>query len=231
MISAQRTAAWGEVAQRLAHEIKNPLTPIQLSAERLQLKLAAKLDGPAREMLERSTQTIVNQVAAMKNMVNDFRDYAKTPPPELAPLDLNALLREVLDLYAAADASVATQFAADLPSVLADANQLRQVLHNLVKNAREALAEAGVAAPVIAVATRRDEMRAVLVVSDNGPGFPPPLLARACEPYVTTKAKGTGLGLAIVKKVVDEHHGEMRIANRAGGGAEITIKLPLAAAG
>ena len=237
LISAQRTAAWGEVARRLAHEIKNPLTPIQLSAERLQLKLAGKLDGPARDMLERSTQTIVNQVAALKNMVNDFRDYAKTPPPELAVVDLNALVREVLDLYdsmsdsmsEAAGPQISTALTAALPPVRADANQLRQLLHNLLKNAREALAEAAVAAPAISVATKRDDQRAVLSISDNGPGFPAQILSRAFEPYVTTKAKGTGLGLAIVKRLVDEHRGEIRLANRAAGGAEITIKLPLAA--
>ncbi|HEX8963001.1 MAG TPA: ATP-binding protein [Rhodocyclaceae bacterium] len=228
VISAQRTAAWGEVARRLAHEIKNPLTPIQLSAERLQLKLSDKLDVTARDMLHRSTQTIINQVAAMKNMVNDFRDYAKTPPPELATIDLNALVREVLDLYAASDTRVAMEPADGLPGVLADANQLRQVLHNLVKNGREALAEAATADPLITVAMQREDKRAVLTVRDNGPGFPPQILSRAFEPYVTTKAKGTGLGLAIVRKVIDEHHGEIKLANRAEGGAEVCIKLPLA---
>jgi nitrogen fixation/metabolism regulation signal transduction histidine kinase len=228
VISAQRTAAWGEVAQRLAHEIKNPLTPIQLSAERLQLKLVDKLDAASRDMLQRSTQTIINQVAAMKNMVNDFRDYAKTPPPEIVPIDFNGLVREVLDLYAASDARVVAELAADLPPVLADPNQLRQVLHNLVKNAREALAEAAPAEPTITVATQREDVRAVLSVSDNGAGFAPQILSRAFEPYVTTKAKGTGLGLAIVRKVIDEHHGEIKLANRAAGGAEISIKLPLA---
>jgi nitrogen fixation/metabolism regulation signal transduction histidine kinase len=231
VISAQRTAAWGEVARRLAHEIKNPLTPIQLSAERLQLKLSDKLDATARDLLQRSTQTIINQVAAMKNMVNDFRDYAKTPPPELAAIDLNALVHEVLDLYAAGDARIALDLAADLPRVLADANQLRQVLHNLVKNAREALAEAAPAEPAITVTTRRDEMRAVLRVADNGTGFTPQILSRAFEPYATTKSKGTGLGLAIVKKVIDEHHGEIKLANSTAGGAEISIKLPLATSG
>ena len=231
VISAQRTAAWGEVARRLAHEIKNPLTPIQLSAERLQLKLADKLDAAARDMLQRSTQTIVNQVAALKNMVNDFRDYAKTPPPEIAPIDFNALVHEVVDLYAASDVRIKLDLAADLPPVLADANQLRQILHNLVKNAREALAEAAPAEPAITVVTRRDDMRAVLNVSDNGPGFAPQILSRAFEPYVTTKAKGTGLGLAIVKKMIDEHHGEIKLANAPAGGAEISIKLPLATSG
>ncbi|CAG0968550.1 two-component system, NtrC family, nitrogen regulation sensor histidine kinase NtrY [Rhodocyclaceae bacterium] len=228
LISAQRTAAWGEVARRLAHEIKNPLTPIQLSAERLQHKLADKLDGPGREMLDRAARTIVNQVEAMKNMVNDFRDYAKTPPPVLNPIDLNALVREVLGLYESAGARIGAEYAEDLPGVLADANQLRQVLHNLLKNADEAMAEAGTETPAIRVSTRREEKRAVLCVCDNGTGFPSQILSRAFEPYVTTKAKGTGLGLAIVKKIVDEHRGEIRLANRKDGGAEITIRLPLA---
>ncbi len=228
LISAQRTAAWGEVARRLAHEIKNPLTPIRLSAERLQIKLADKLGDTDRAMLDRSIKTIVSQVEAMKNMVNDFRDYAKAPPPELRPIDLNGLVREVLDLYESAGTHVAVELAADLPLVLADANQLRQLLHNLLKNAKEAMTEA-VAAPAIAVATRFEDRRVALSISDNGAGFPPQILSCAFEPYVTTKAKGTGLGLAIVKKIVDEHRGEIQLGNRSGGGAEIIIKLPLAA--
>jgi len=229
LLSAQRTAAWGEVAQRLAHEIKNPLTPIQLSAERLQLKLAGKLDPASQAMLDRATQTIVGQVEAMKNMVNDFRDYARTPPPELKPLDLNGLVREVLDLYEATGTRITAALAADLPPVPADANQMRQVLHNLIKNAREAAGETTAAPAAITVATRRDDKRVLLAVSDNGSGFAPQILSRAFEPYVSTKAKGTGLGLAIVKKIVDEHRGDIALANRDGGGAEITIRLPLAA--
>jgi nitrogen fixation/metabolism regulation signal transduction histidine kinase len=229
LISAQRHAAWGEVARRLAHEIKNPLMPIQLSAERLQRKLADKLEPAEREMVDRSTRTIVNQVEAMKNMVNDFRDYAKTPPPTLAPLDVNALVREVLELYESNGVKIGADLAEPLPSALADGNQLRQVLHNLIKNAKEALTDHPPTAPAVTVATRAEERRVVLAVSDNGAGFPPQILSRAFEPYVTTKAKGTGLGLAIVKKIVDEHRGDIRLANPEGGGAQVTIRLPLAA--
>ncbi|HEY6898586.1 MAG TPA: ATP-binding protein, partial [Rhodocyclaceae bacterium] len=227
VISAQRSAAWGEVARRLAHEIKNPLTPIQLSAERLQIKLADKLDADSREVLQRSTRTIVNQVEAMKNMVNDFRDYARLPPPVLAAVDLNALIGEVLDLYQSNRARISTVLAPELPPVRADAGQLRQVIHNLLNNAEDALAERE--APQVRIVTGSDGQRAFFAVADNGSGFPPSTLARAFEPYVTTKTKGTGLGLAIVKKIVDEHHGEVRLANLEAGGAEVSIRLPLAA--
>jgi len=225
LIAAQRSAAWGEVAQRLAHEIKNPLTPIQLSAERLQLKLADQLTGAARELLDRATQTIVNQVEAMKNMVNDFRDYARTPLPQLAPVELQVLLGEVLDLYENAGAMITVMPAPiPLPPVLADANQLRQVLHNVLTNAQDALSD--VADGSITIALAQDAGRVRLTVRDNGPGFPSQILARAFEPYVTTKSKGTGLGLAIVKKIVDDHGGEIRLANDHGG--EVNIWLPLA---
>ncbi len=238
LIAAQRAAAWGEVAQRLAHEIKKPLTPIQLSAERLQIKLADQLSGPSRELLDRATQTIVNQVEAMKNMVNDFRDYARTPLPQLAQVDLAALLGDVLDLYHQSRAAIAvsgprsgapgTQSdpapTPSLPPVLADANQMRQVLHNLLTNAQDALAETS--APRISITLGRDGGRLRLTMRDNGPGFPPQILSRAFEPYVTTKAKGTGLGLAIVKKIIDDHGGEIRLANDHGG--EVSIWLPLA---
>jgi nitrogen fixation/metabolism regulation signal transduction histidine kinase len=230
LIAAQRSAAWGEVAQRLAHEIKNPLTPIQLSAERLQLKLADQLTGASRDLLDRATQTIVNQVEAMKNMVNDFRDYARTPLPQLAPVDLPALLGEVLGLYeeSASDAEIAVAPApTSVSAVLADANQLRQVLHNVLTNAQDALAD--VAGGRIVITLVQDAGRARLTVRDNGPGFPPQILSRAFEPYVTTKSKGTGLGLAIVKKIVDDHGGEIRLANDHGG--EVSIWLPLATQG
>jgi nitrogen fixation/metabolism regulation signal transduction histidine kinase len=223
LITAQRTAAWAEVARRLAHEIKNPLTPIQLSAERLQFKLADRLDDEGRQMLERSTTTIVNQVEAMKNLVNAFRDYARLPSPVMMPVDLNALVREVLVLYEGSPVMIHAELAADLPRVLGDVTQIRQVIHNLLQNAEDALAEQP--QPEIELLTRSDARRVDLILRDNGPGFPPEILSRAFEPYVTTKTRGTGLGLAIVKKIIDEHEGEIRLANREAGGAEIRIRL------
>ena len=226
LVAAQRTAAWGEVARRLAHEIKNPLTPIQLSAERLAFKLADRLDDNGREMLERATTTIVNQVEAMKNLVNAFRDYARLPAPTLVALDVNALIREVLHLYESSAVHVRTELAADLPLVQGDPTQLRQVIHNMLQNAQDALA--GMDDGEVRVLTRREGERAVLLFRDNGPGFPPELLARAFEPYFTTKSRGTGLGLAMVKKIVDEHGGDVRLTNRDGSGAEVRIRLRLA---
>ncbi len=224
IVAAQRSAAWGEVARRLAHEIKNPLTPIQLSAERLQFKLASKLETGDKEMLARGTQTIINQVQAMKRMVDDFRDYARLPAPEVAALDLNALIGEVLGLYESSSATIATNLAADLPPVLGDSTQLRQIIHNLLRNSEDALeGRRG----IVKVVTERAGRHARLLISDNGPGFPVELLPRIFEPYVTTKARGTGLGLPIVRKIVDEHHGTIEISNAPEGGARIDIRLPL----
>jgi nitrogen fixation/metabolism regulation signal transduction histidine kinase len=233
VVSAQRQAAWSEVARRLAHEIKNPLTPIQLSAERLQMKLERKLAGEDAGLLQRSVATIVNQVDAMKTLVNEFRDYARLPAAKLAPLDLNALVADVLALYGEAVESgrLAAHCAATLPPILGDASQLRQVVHNLVQNSLDAVAER--ADGRVRVATelvRRAEpggagARAVrLVVEDNGPGFADKVLKRAFEPYVTTKSKGTGLGLAVVKKIADEHGARVRVGNLAApreGGAAV----------
>ena len=226
LVAAQRSAAWGEVARRLAHEIKNPLTPIQLSAERLQLKLAGRLDEGGADVLDRLTRTIINQVQAMKRMVNEFSDYARLPPPTLVELDLNALIREVLGLYETSPAAITLELDPSLPPILGDATQLRQIIHNLLCNAEDA--QAATARPSILLATRRKRGMAEFTVTDAGPGFPEELMGHVFEPYVTTKAGGTGLGLAIVKKIVDEHRGRIRINNRPPAGAEVTLRLPLA---
>ncbi|WP_301100856.1 ATP-binding protein [Propionivibrio sp.] len=226
LVAAQRSAAWGEVARRLAHEIKNPLTPIQLSAERLQAKLADRLSASDAEMLNRSTQTIINQVQAMKNMVNEFSDYARMPAPELTNIDLNALIGEVLGLYETSQAQITLDLDPQLPAVYGDASQLRQIIHNLLRNAEDA--QDGADEAQIGVFTQFADGMAELTVTDCGPGFPPEIMARVFEPYVTTKTRGTGLGLAIVKKIVDEHQGRIRINNRQPVGAEVSIRLPLA---
>jgi nitrogen fixation/metabolism regulation signal transduction histidine kinase len=231
VISAQRSAAWGEVARRLAHEIKNPLTPIQLSAERLQMKLAEKLSPQDADVLKRGATTIVNQVAAMKRMVDDFRDYARTPPAVLANLQLNDLVTEVLMLYGIEEGkSPIVVDLHQLPVIKGDATQLRQVIHNLLQNAQDAVAEVG--NPRVVLETKTVEygdpdahgkvrVAVRLTVSDNGPGFPARILTRAFEPYVTTKAKGTGLGLATVKKIVDEHGARIDIRNRMKSGETV----------
>ncbi|HSC65372.1 MAG TPA: ATP-binding protein [Caldimonas sp.] len=219
LVSAQRVEAWSEVARRLAHEIKNPLTPIQLSAERLQQKLGGKLASADQGMLERSVSTIVNQVQAMKTLVNEFRDYARLPASSFDALDVNALVVEVLGLYGAAQESgrLSADLAESLPAIIGDGTQLRQVIHNLVQNALDAVAEqADGRVRVVTEAAKNEsgDVRAVrLVVVDNGPGFSEKVLKRAFEPYVTTKKKGTGLGLAVVKKIADEHGARVRIAN------------------
>lgn len=225
LIAAQRSAAWGEVARRLAHEIKNPLTPIQLSAERLQFKLADKLTSGDAAMLARGTQTIINQVQAMKRMVDDFRDYARMPAPEVVALDLNDLIGEVLGLYEGSSAAIECALATDLPKVLGDSTQFRQIIHNLLRNSEDALE--GREGGIVRIVTERAGRHARLLMSDNGPGFPVELLPRIFEPYVTTKARGTGLGLPIVRKIVDEHQGTIEISNAPEGGARIDIRLPM----
>ncbi|MDY7577298.1 ATP-binding protein [Herbaspirillum sp. RTI4] len=237
VISAQRSIAWGEVARRLAHEIKNPLTPIQLSAERLQMRLADKLMPPDAAILEKSTTTIVNQVTAMKRMVDDFRDYARVPQAKPEVLDLNALVSEILNLYLAGDDRdiIHAHLAPDLPKILGDATQLRQVIHNLLQNAQDAVTDSGQPTPRIDIVTEQVHYasadglsdKAVRVsIIDNGPGFAQKILTRAFEPYVTSKARGTGLGLAMVKKIIDEHSGRIDIQNRVDtSGAKILILL------
>ena len=228
MRQAQRLAAWGEVAQRFAHEIKNPLTPIQLSAERLQHRLADKLTSQEAEFLQRSTQTIVNQVAALKAMVDAFSLYARSPVPDLQPLDLNLLTREVMGLYESSRPAMQIELAANLPPVSGDTAKLRQVIHNLLQNAEQAVSD--VAVPRIVVRTEAIDAGVQFTMRDNGPGFPEALMGRVFEPYVTTKAKGTGLGLAIVKKIVEEHNGTIAVVNDPSGGASVTIILPSARA-
>ena len=224
LLQVQRDAAWGEVARRLAHEIKNPLTPIQLSAERLEHKLADKLSAPDAEVLKRATQTIVNQVTALKSMVNAFAEYARAPSLNLEAVDLNQLVYEILALYEHSDAKISTRLAPELPLVTGDPTLLRQVVHNLLQNAQDALAETE--EPQITVETAVEENTVRLTVRDNGCGFPEALMARLFEPYVTTKPKGTGLGLAVVKKIIEEHRGRMKVENIQPHGASVCLYLP-----
>jgi len=232
LIQAQRDAAWGEVARRLAHEIKNPLTPIQLSAERLRHKCSPSMQANDRALVERHTETIVQQVEMMKKMVNAFSDYARPPSLQREPLALNTLVEELLELYRAGDEARVALHAdldPDLPPISGDPGRLRQLLHNLLKNALEALAESAV--PSITVTTRcRTEggrNNVELCVIDNGPGLPDTLRDRLFEPYMTTKLKGTGLGLAIVKKIVEEHGGIIEIKEPHDGGVAVSVRLPL----
>lgn len=224
LISAQRNAAWGEVARRLAHEIKNPLTPIQLAAERLEHKLARHLEGANAEFLSRNAQTIVKQVAALKQMVDAFRDYARQPTGKKKPLDLQQLIAEILVLYEAMPL-IRLDNAFGPLIVNGDATHLRQVIHNLMQNAQDAIQDSEV--KQIRVLTERDDHWARLTIEDSGTGFNTELLPRIFEPYVTSKPKGTGLGLAIVKKLVEEHQGEIQIGNLVTGGAYVRIDLPL----
>ncbi|UJP00198.1 MAG: ATP-binding protein, partial [Nitrosomonas sp.] len=232
LLQVQRAVAWGEVARRLAHEIKNPLTPIQLSAERVQHKLINKLNEEDAKILRRSTETIVNQVEALKRMVNEFNQYARVPELQLHQLDFNRLVREVLSLYETANMAAENSkhvqiqqlLAGDLPLIKGDSAQLRQVLHNLLQNAQDALIDTP--HPVIEVKTGKVHGGVQLSVRDNGCGFSDEIRARVFEPYVTTKAKGTGLGLPIVKKIVEEHEGIIHIENIKPQGAQISIILP-----
>ena len=234
VVSAQRSIAWSEVARRLAHEIKNPLTPIQLSAERLQHKLAGKLSPEQEEMMNRSTETIIGQVQAMKEMVNDFRDFAKTPSPQLKSVSINTLTQEILGLYEGSPIKI--QLDSRCPNIMGDPTQLRQIIHNLLQNAQDATLEGKYQAEPVEVKTELvsyGELSGVpqnavrLTISDSGSGFPAKILARAFEPYVTTKSKGTGLGLAVVKKIVDDHGAKIEVRNRMQGdeviGAQVSI--------
>src|SRR3989344_154394 len=254
LIQAQRDAAWGEVARRMAHEIKNPLTPIQLSAERIRHKYLRQVPEDERVALERATRTIIEQVEALKSMVNDFSEYARSAQMQSRPVNLNDLIRDIVELYkndrgppaagvvplhraddkpgrGKVPRAVATRLDLDteLPVISADPGRLRQVLHNLLLNAREALATTP--KPMIRVSTRvlaeNTHRFAELKVQDNGPGFPEAQLVRLYEPYVTSKEKGTGLGLAIVKRIVEEHGGAILAENVKDGGACVIIRLPI----
>ncbi len=233
LLQAQRDAAWGEVARRLAHEIKNPLTPIQLSAERLRHKLLGSMNEADSAVLDRATHTIVQQVEAMKEMVNAFSEYARAPAMNLSRFDLNQLIIEVTELYRAPGRVGRPRLDLDpaLSEIEADRGRMRQIIHNLLVNAIEALD--GVEQPEVRVATRAieksDQHCAEIVVEDNGPGFRPDVIGQVFDPYVTTKPKGTGLGLAIVKKIVEEHGGKIEADNARSGGARVRIELPLAA--
>jgi nitrogen fixation/metabolism regulation signal transduction histidine kinase len=235
IVSAQRAQAWGEVARRLAHEIKNPLTPIQLSAERLEMKLTGKVAPPEQALLTKSVKTIVDQVDAMKRLVNEFRDYARLPAAELKPMDLNNLVTEVAHLYSEENVliPVRTELDSRCPKIKGDEQQLRQVLHNLLQNAQDATESAGRSGVAHSVLVRThwstSNGRVRLSVLDHGAGFPDAILKRAFEPYVTTKAKGTGLGLAVVKKIADEHGARIDLSNRVVDdvvqGAQVSVSF------
>ena len=224
LVRAQKEAAWGEVAKRLAHEIRNPLTPIQLSAERLAWKLQDKLGEQDAQILARSTDTIIKQVAAMKEMVEAFRNYARTPSLKLEKQDLNKIIEEVLLLYEAGACTFDAVFS-NIPAVMyADTTAMRQVLHNIFKNAAEAAEEA--AQPEVHIHTDNTDGKITLTVTNNGKSFSKDMLANAFEPYVTDKPTGTGLGLPVVKKIVEEHGGRIVLSNPAEGGASVKITLP-----
>jgi nitrogen fixation/metabolism regulation signal transduction histidine kinase len=233
LLQAQRDAAWGEVARRLAHEIKNPLTPIQLSAERMRRKFLGSMNAQDAQILERATHTIVAQVDAMKQMVNAFSEYARAPDMNFSRFDVNQLITEVVDLYRVQDPSADLKLLLNplLPAISADRMRIRQILNNLVTNSLEALE--GRPGACIEIQTLLAEegpklaASVAIVVSDNGPGFPRDLIGTVFDPYVTSKPKGTGLGLAIVKKIVEEHGGRIEADNQRSGGARVRILLPL----
>lgn len=235
LLKAQRDAAWGEVARRLAHEIKNPLTPIQLSAERLRRKYLGEEKLPSPEFLERATHTIVQQVEAMRDMVNAFSEYARAPQMNPTDIDLNLLIRQVAELYVGQknQPELKLELEEELPEISVDAVRIRQVLHNVIRNALEALDEQEDGRVIVATRLSKSESgkRIEITVDDNGPGLPPEYREEIFDPYVTTKAKGTGLGLAIVRKLVEEHGGEVSIQSVAGEGAHVRIVLPVNSAG
>ena len=226
MIQAQRDAAWSEVARRLAHEIKNPLTPIQLSAERIKHKLGSKLNKEDTDILDKAVSTIVNQVDAMKTMVNEFSEYARAPKLNLELTDINKTIKEISHLFENSGIKITTTLLKGLPKIKVDINMMRQVLINLIQNAQDAMIN-NTKKPSIKINTNKYKNYLILSIVDNGPGFSADILKKAFEPYVTTKSHGTGLGLAIVKKIIEEHEGTIVVENIKNGGANINIQLPI----
>jgi len=226
MIQAQRDAAWSEVARRLAHEIKNPLTPIQLSAERIKHKLGSKLNKEDTDILDKAVSTIVNQVDAMKTMVNEFSEYARAPKLNLELTDINETIKEISHLFENSGIKITTTLLKGLPKIKVDINMMRQVLINLIQNAQDAMVN-HTKKPSIKINTNKYKNYLILSIEDNGPGFSADILKKAFEPYVTTKSHGTGLGLAIVKKIIEEHEGTIVVENIKSGGANINIQLPI----
>ena len=226
MIQAQRDAAWSEVARRLAHEIKNPLTPIQLSAERIKHKLGSKLNKEDTDILDKAVSTIVNQVDAMKTMVNEFSEYARAPKLNLELTDINETIKEISHLFENSGIKITTTLLKGLPKIKVDINMMRQVLINLIQNAQDAMIN-NTKKPSIKINTNKYKNYLILSIEDNGPGFSADILKKAFEPYVTTKSHGTGLGLAIVKKIIEEHEGTIVVENIKNGGANINIQLPI----
>ena len=226
MIQAQRDAAWSEVARRLAHEIKNPLTPIQLSAERIKHKLGSKLNKEDTDILDKAVSTIVNQVDAMKTMVNEFSEYARAPKLNLELTDINETIKEISHLFENSGIKITTTLLKGLPKIKVDINMMRQVLINLIQNAQDAMIN-NTKKPSIKINTNKYKNYLILSIEDNGPGFSADILKKAFEPYVTSKSHGTGLGLAIVKKIIEEHEGTIVVENIKNGGANINIQLPI----
>ena len=226
MIQAQRDAAWSEVARRLAHEIKNPLTPIQLSAERIKHKLGSKLNKEDTDILDKAVSTIVNQVDAMKTMVNEFSEYARAPKLNLELTDINETIKEISHLFENSGIKITTTLLKGLPKIKVDVNMMRQVLINLIQNAQDAMIN-NTKKPSIKINTNKYKNYLILSIEDNGPGFSADILKKAFEPYVTSKSHGTGLGLAIVKKIIEEHEGTIAVENIKNGGANINIQLPI----
>jgi nitrogen fixation/metabolism regulation signal transduction histidine kinase len=229
LIQAQKDSAWSEMARRLAHEIKNPLTPIQLSAERLQQKLSSEISDDKKAMLDRYTRTIVQQVEAMKSMVNAFTDYARSPSPQSQAIELNDMLEAVATLYHHNDTDVEIRLKLqdNLPTIYADDIRLRQLLHNLIKNSLETISEGGWICLRSRLCKVFKQPSVEIEIEDSGEGIDPDIVGNLFEPYVTTKTGGSGLGLAIVQKIVDEHGGSVKVTNREKGGAIFIVRIPI----